>query len=347
MEIQKRTINKGIVSFHGKESRSSHYKLSNDYLFQFDDRIFLCENYIRIPELGIHDKTRISWYGWAGGFGLGYSSVELLKKSGQKVYLHIRGHGVSAILPVEETFTYEAVGLEIEIYQQIEGKKLEFTILDEYKRDFSVNPLYKHNKQNIVSSENLALKLQSDFGKLLSNPINSDIALQCKDGGFLQAHKLILISRCEFFEKMFSSENIESARSIVQCDFKTEIMKTVLEYIYSGKFFENNVYELYEAADYYTINDLKMMCLKVLFQEMNSVNVISILKFAESLNATELKSRALTWITWKAKYVKESKEYCDLVSSALNCESGRLLKLVNEALEVHLQVFDEAAKETV
>lgn len=94
-------------------------------------------------------------------------------------------------------------------------QRLEFIILDELKRDFSLNPIqYKYDNKNLyISSENLIEMLHLDFERLLLNPTHSDITLNCNDGGLVKAHKDILIARCGFFEKMFSHQNIEFTSS--------------------------------------------------------------------------------------------------------------------------------------
>lgn len=327
------------MTFQGKDPiRWDDWKETNEYQFEHCYEIFLCETYVRIPELGIDGK--MSWYGSCEGF-----SLSLHRKGGQTVFVNIQGKdGSSVTHPVDKTIKFEEVGYELELYEQIAGEEVQFTLLDEFKRDFSKNPIY--NEEINISADGLVQILQTDLVNLLSNPNHADITFQCKDGGSLMAHRIILASRCAFFKNMFDHNTVESTGSIVQCGFKTGVMKAVLEYIYSGKMHEEMTFDLYEASDYYDIHGLKMMCLKLLFERMTSSNVIAMLKFAESLNATELRNRALTWITWKATLIKETEEYTDLVKSASNCESGKLLKLVDKALEEPLEVFDEATNET-
>lgn len=348
MDNQK-IINKGII-FFSDQTRKRAFRFYNHNLYAGRRNIFdkgedieLCKNYIRIPERNIDGQ--ISWLGCVHCITLDYTSTKLLTKSGQNMFVNVSGIN-NCTLPLADNteFSFEALGYGGQYgcltqgYSDIAHVKLQFTLLDEYKRDFCKNPIY--NEPNI-SSENIVQKFQSDFEKLLQNPTNSDITFQCKDGGFLQAHKLVLTSRCEFFERMFAHKTVESASNVVQCDFKRNVMKSALEYIYSGKFDEGNVYELYEVADYYHITDLKMMCLKILIRQITSSNVISLLRYAESLNDPELKNRALTWITWKANYVKESNEYLELVKLASsNCESRNILNLV----EVALEGFDKTTK---
>lgn len=338
MADQKKTINKGFLVFEKKKVRCP-----TKYDFNKGTDIFLCENFISIPELKFEGK--ISWEGCLHDFFLKRSSSKSLNKTGHKVYVHIRGRSYNKTLLVagDSRFDYDHIGyfdVGIYGYEGIERTQLEFILLDEFKRDFSLNPIYN---TTVNISEQSTQMLQSDLGKLLRNPAKSDVILQCKDGGLLKAHQIILTSRSVFFERMFSNNYLESTTNVVTCAFKKDVMKMVLEYIYSGTIYKSKVYELFEAADYFDINGFQTACENVIIKELTLRNVISTLRFAESLNAAELKQKTLIWINWKAKLVKESKEYVQLVTSASNnVECGQLLEIVNGALETPFEVFDES-----
>lgn len=318
MEDHKPTINKGFVKIKG-EGDDRRYDFLEEDIELFHN--VLCENHICIPELNI--DGHISWIGCGLSFGLDRHSVELLTNSGRNMYIKVSGSNCSERVTEGVRFEFTSIGYG---YAEVE-----FTLLDEYKRDFSLNPIY--NEPFNISRESMTQIFQLDFGKLFLNPAHSDITFQCKDGSLLKAHKLILIARCNFFERMFAYNTVEST-ALVQCGFKSDIMKAVLEYIYNGNFSGGNVYELYEAADYYDIHPLKMMCVKLLYQQITSSNVITVLRYAESMSSSELKRRALIWITWNAKYVKESDEYSNLIKLASSSrQSNKLLKSVEEAFE--------------
>lgn len=297
---------------------------------------FLCKNQVRIPELGIDDF--IKWDTNEEGFFLNYLSCQLLRKSGRKIYVNVRdSKGTSITKQIYSQmssmdFSYEKFGVWIWF---LKDTKFEFSLLNEDGRDFSLNPQYKKLAKITINSESLAAKLKSDFGNLLKNPVMSDLTLNCRDGS-LKAHKAILISRCAFFEKMFAYETVESATSVVKCDFSIKVMKTILDYVYRGKIEESKVYEIYEAVDYYDLVELKGMCEKILWHKLNPENVISLLRLAETCNDTEMLNSVLSYISWNAKYVKQSKDYLELVNNDSDSSSGQLLKLVDEALALTL-----------
>lgn len=76
---------------------------------------------------------------------------------------------------------------------------------------------------------------------------------------------------------------------------------------------------------------MKMMCEKLCIESMCFENVISSLVYAETYNASNLKEYALKWISWDTFYIKNCKEYEDLLKDTSNLESRNLLKEVQEA----------------
>lgn len=331
MENPEKLFNRGFIDFGNVRKISMYDVRCSD--------VFLCESFVRIPEIGI-DGVFISWQTTEDGFFLHKKSCDILLKSGRNIYVNVLGRNISLtklIVPKMHSFSnlflYEKFGVQLWF---LKDTKYEFTLLNEDRRDFSMNP--KHivllGKFH-TNSEDLSQKLKTDFGDLLKNPVMSDVTLHCSNG-CIKAHKNILISRCRFFEKMFAYETIETKTSVVQCHFSIQIMNTVLEYIYKGNIDDSTAYEIYEAADYYDLIELQSWCEKILLQKLVPENAISLLRLADSCNVSELKDYILAYISWNAKYVKESKEYLEL----LNIDSESILKLVNEAFELPLAKFE-------
>ncbi|KAL5276773.1 hypothetical protein ACFFRR_002164 [Megaselia abdita] len=330
MEDQKKIINKGILTFEVDGDRRS------EDCFNHGIEIPLSRNYVRIPELKIDGF--IYWKGSRDIFRLVRDSRELLSKNGKEMFIRVRREKnrkvFTEILSVFGCSSYEDLGFGDcgVTFGEMELEDLEFTLLDEFERDFALNPFYDIKS----SSENQITKLHEDFHKLFLNPKHSDVTLKCKDGGNIKAHKIILISRSVFFEKMFNNENIESKSNEIHFSFKTEVMRNVLEFLYSGGFDGSMVFEVYKAADFFDLTGLKFVCEEFLFQNMTQKNIFPVLRFAETLKAEDLKKRALSWISWSSKYVKKSKEYSTLKKLASKYEFGfgaKILKLVDDALK--------------
>lgn len=355
MDSQK-ILNKGIITFRGKDDDDDRECDSDEcydewcksrYHCRFNkgQNIFLCDNVVQIPELDI--SCRISWVGSSEGFRLLKSSSDLLKAKGVK-FIRIRGiNGGNKIMQVDGKCWFEDIGLVFvtctyyylvdgseeeysDYYHCVENKKVKFTLLDKFRRDFESNPV--HDKHFDISSDKLEKKFMLDFDDLLHNDTLSDLTLQCKDGT-LSAHKIILISRSVFFKRMFSHDLVESTSKEVRCDFKVEIMQGILKYIYRNTFDRANAYDLYEAADYYGLIELKLMCEKTLVQEMTLNNMFSVIRLADTFNSSDFKRRALSWISWNNAIVKKSEEYSELKSSE-DDESAQFLLMVDTALEV-------------
>lgn len=355
MEYGKEVNNKGFIKFPLVDSCVSDYSNRSRMIeraltcsrkdcpcfFDIGFDIFLCESQIRIPELGIDGF--ITWRGSSSrGFGLDQSSQNYL---GKGMYISIRKFdGSNIIISAEKWFSYEQLGYDttdwggdddgILYYHLLKSHEHEFTLLDEFQRDFSLNPCL--DKYFNISLE-LENELQQDFANMFINDTLSDLTLQCQDGT-LKAHKTILVSRSVFFQKMFSFETVESTKSEVRCDFSTDVMRSILDYIYRNEFDQLKAYALYEAADYYSLTALKVMCEKAMVQGMTLGNMLSVVSLAQSCK--DFKIRALRWISWNAKEIKKSREYLELKSSD-NCASVDLLQLIDEALDFTLKQSTE------
>lgn len=368
MDPQKKILNKGIVTFRGKDDDDDDDRdcdsdecydewCKSRYHCRFNKghNIFLCENVVQIPELDIN--CLISWVGSSEGFRLLKSSSDLLKPraNGRGVhFIRIRGvNGHTKTIKVDGKCCFEDIGFVFmthnyyyfddsedeysDYYHCVEDKKAKFILLDEFKRDFESNPIL--DKHFDISADKLEEKFKMDFGDLLHNDTLSDLTLQCKDGT-LHAHKIILISRSSFFKRMFTYHLIESTSKEVRCEFNVKIMEGILEYIYSSQFDKANAYDLYEAADYYNLIELKMMCEKTLVQEMNLSTMFSVIRLADNFNSSDFKRRALSWISWNAEIVKNSEQYSELNSSE-DDESAQFLLMVDTALEAALKKFEK------
>lgn len=256
-----------------------------------------------IPGLGINYKVK-----WLVHFDLDKTisispkSQKFLRNTGIIHYLELEEFSENdtslqslGIKPIDGTFVLDRFDEARKLKRSF---NLQYTFLDEYKKEIE----HFSFKANVLN----------DFSKMLENEIFTDVVLQCKGGGEVKAHRCILSVRSEYFEKMFTSETVESKSLLVDCSFERDVMVSLLEFIYSGKIDENKVKDLIEPADYYGLTSLKTTCEDILFSKLNIENAVSTFVFADIHGCSELKQRTLKFIGTNFKEVAKQKEMLQL-----------------------------------
>jgi hypothetical protein len=96
----------------------------------------------------------------------------------------------------------------------------------------------------------------------INNKKFSDIVLITSDKEKLYAHKIIL-SRIPYFENMFNSEMMESFQNEINIDnINHKVLLKIIKFAYTSNCkieYEDSI-DLYEAANYFGLDDLKKMC---------------------------------------------------------------------------------------
>ncbi|KAG7378318.1 BTB and MATH domain-containing protein 41, partial [Phytophthora pseudosyringae] len=138
--------------------------------------------------------------------------------------------------------------------------------------------------------------------ELFLSGVGSDITLEVgPDSEILQAHRLILTTRCEIFEAMFRPGAMkESEDGVVRIeDHSPEMVSKMLEFIYTNRVLDlaklnsNQLIDLLTLSEQYLLLPLKHLC-EVAAQEVLSVgNVGRFLCAAEKFNAAYLKEYCL------------------------------------------------------
>ena len=120
---------------------------------------------------------------------------------------------------------------------------------------------FKLNDEDVNSS----LRNQS-FVKNMESYINnkkfSDIVLIPSDKEKIYAHKIIL-SRIPYFENLFNSDLMESFQNeIAVYNISHKILHKIIKFVYTStcNIEYDDAINLYEAANYFGLDDLKRMC---------------------------------------------------------------------------------------
>lgn len=146
-----------------------------------------------------------------------------------------------------------------------------------------------------------------DLGcKLYKDRQFTDVSILVGDKKF-RAHKAILATRSPVFRQMFAHDMVENKLNAVRVvDFEAEVIEEMLESIYTNvsslelKLYEEGedfVMELFKAADKYQIDDLKLECERVLYENLSVDSALQTLELADKYNSHQLKYEVLEFIS--------------------------------------------------
>ncbi|GBN82764.1 Speckle-type POZ protein [Araneus ventricosus] len=171
-----------------------------------------------------------------------------------------------------------------------------------------------------------------DLGSLLRENILCDVNLQTRTKTF-PAHKAILSARSPVFKAMFTNDLKEKTTNHVDVkDFDDETVRRLLSYIYTNTV-ENlqwkTAFQLYVAADKYSVKSLKKKCAYLLEENLDLDNVCECLELADTHKDEYLKNSVQDFVLRHDKDVIGSIEWNDLEigNSRLTSETmGRVYK---------------------
>ncbi|CAO2207320.1 unnamed protein product [Urochloa humidicola] len=139
-----------------------------------------------------------------------------------------------------------------------------------------------------------------DFSHLLDCKASTDISIIVK-GEAIPAHRAILAARSQVFQaKLFGSMAGAASSSIMLQDIEPATFKAMLEFMYTDELPEDYKFgdalvetmkHLLAAADRYSMDRLKLICARKLWDNISEDTFASILVCAETYNCPELKSK--------------------------------------------------------
>jgi hypothetical protein len=138
---------------------------------------------------------------------------------------------------------------------------------------------------------------QDRYKKLLANyeklrETDSDIILEFPDNQTLKAHKTILKAQSSKFAEILSKNSPETIKI---SDFKFEIMKQVVDFIYSGEldFSAEDAADLLDVSQKFKIPVLKEFLLEHVDGNLNVDNFLAFYVAAKEEGLDETKEKAL------------------------------------------------------
>ncbi|XP_060733298.1 kelch repeat and BTB domain-containing protein 7 [Tachysurus vachellii] len=133
---------------------------------------------------------------------------------------------------------------------------------------------------------------------------------------FFQCNRNILAAASPYFRSMFTGGLYESTQSKITIhDVDAESMALIVDYCYTGKvtITEANVQKLYSAANMLQVEYIRHACADFMTRRLDLSNCTGILKFADTFDNMDLKSKAQAFIAKHFAQLSDSeKELCEL-----------------------------------
>lgn len=154
--------------------------------------------------------------------------------------------------------------------------------------------------------------LSKNLKDLFTNKDYCDTILRVKYIDFY-AHRIILMARSSVFAAMFQHDSAEKRTGIVNildCDVNT--FQEFLEYLYSGKLEGitfDSAFQLYNTADKYNVQELKMFCTKCMMQNLTVQNICDVVVLADKYDEAVLYSTAQEFFNGKLKEILKTVEW--------------------------------------
>ncbi|XP_045474704.1 actin-binding protein IPP [Harmonia axyridis] len=151
-------------------------------------------------------------------------------------------------------------------------------------------------------------KILDNLNAMRTNGKCCDLEIIAGNKSF-KVHRAILAASSPYFQAMFTGELAEKNKDSIELHgVPADIFEILLEFIYSGLVYinQNNVQELFSAGDMFGLTDIVESCTKFLVRELQPQNAVGFYRFADGLNAKDLKSEAEKYI--QLNFVRVSKE---------------------------------------
>lgn len=133
--------------------------------------------------------------------------------------------------------------------------------------------------------------LLRDFQHLIDDQDTADVLFLVGQGETaIYAHRLILLARCRHFQnrkrELFSSKSVHSQLTVRKPEFRPDVFREVLTFIYSGKveLHSRTAFEMLRIAEDLEITDLQLACEQYFMDNLSTENAADFLADAMSLS---------------------------------------------------------------
>ncbi|XP_017777106.1 PREDICTED: actin-binding protein IPP-like [Nicrophorus vespilloides] len=178
------------------------------------------------------------------------------------------------------------------------------------------NNFIKPNEERTCS---YSMKILKNLNNLRIDERFCDVEIQSQNRTF-KVHKAILASSCPYFHAMFTGGLCEQNQHFVELPtIPAYILELVINFIYTGEanINQNNVQDLFVAADMLELHEVVLSCSEFLEKELHPINAIGIYRFAEAHNCKLLTNKSVQYIESHFVQVSEEKEIYELPKELL------------------------------
>ncbi|XP_015598236.1 actin-binding protein IPP [Cephus cinctus] len=168
----------------------------------------------------------------------------------------------------------------------------------------------------------------------------SDVGLVA-GGSIIRAHRSVLAAGSAYFNAMFTGGLVEEQQESVEIrSVSADILSRLVDFIYTGNvdITQDNVQELFAAADMLELDEVVAGCIDYLQQQLHYSNALGIYRFAEAHNRVDLSETALRFIEVNFPLVSREEEFLDLPKELL----VRLVASEYIHVDTEFQVFQAA-----
>ncbi|XP_060855793.1 kelch-like protein 3 [Metopolophium dirhodum] len=157
------------------------------------------------------------------------------------------------------------------------------------------------------------LKYKGKNEPLQLNECTMDVSLVVNNQK-LYAHKNVLASNCDYFDRMFDSyfkERFQDKIEINITDVSFEMLSTLVQFFYSSEIYitENNVQDLLTSSNMFLLDEVQTACVNYIKTLIDVENCIDMKDFANALGLNDLYSICMTYIINNFRFVANSKEF--------------------------------------
>ncbi|KAG7196679.1 hypothetical protein KM043_016011 [Ampulex compressa] len=204
--------------------------------------------------------------------------------------------------------------------------------LDGFMADSVVPPIKNGYKSNNMGFATQPVKETSDVSsiiyavgqyapKVLRNLNDQRLKNQFSDVGLvagnsiIRAHRSVLAASSVYFNAMFTGGLVEVQQELVEIhSVSPEILSLLVDFIYTGNIniTQDNVQELFAAADMLELDEVVSGCISYLEQQLHYSNALGIYRFAEAHNRLDLLETVLRFIEVNFPQVSQEEEFLDL-----------------------------------
>lgn len=187
--------------------------------------------------------------------------------------------------------------------------------------DFSCEIIWKGFHDTKLPS---SLNLHDHIEKFLEKPDFKDFVIKIENNE-IPVHKVIVAAFSPVFLAMFNANMRETAENeLVVEDSRFDIMKKVVEFMYSGKIDSelpvDDLLCILDVSEKYGIMNLKKLCEEILILKISVRNVCTIFEYAKLYEAHNLKTSAIHFMKKNKHILIQSEDF-----KKLCCSNSELL----------------------